>query len=312
MASTDSYFSLLAMQGDIEANRRLDEMTHHFEIAFERLGKRDPLPEGEDIALVAHSMQFDTPVHTHSFYELIYVDKGEVINVVGGKSLYMRVGDLCVMGHESSHSLHAVDRDATVINVCLRRRLFQTDYFSEFYAADSPISRLLRGEAESEYLFYPDTSSSIIRTLVHVAASDYVAAGFRQTLALSARVLQLLCETERLKVHTYYGIDEKTLEILQRIAEHPETASVSSVAREFGYSPNYFSQYIRKHTGYAPKEIITRYRLDRAAELLSQTDMSVSRVAEAVGYANCGNFHVIFKRRFGRTPDSYRHEPQAQ
>lgn len=312
MGSTNSYFSLLAMQGDIEANKRLDEMNRHFEIAFERLGKRDPLPEGEDVALVAHSMQFDTPVHTHSFYELIYVDKGEVINVVEGKSLYMRAGDLCVMGYESSHSLHAVDRDATVINVCLRRRLFQTDYFREFYAGGSPTAMLLRGEAQNNYLFYPDASRSIVETLVHVAAADYVAAGFRQTLALCARVLQLLCETTRLKVHTYYGIDERTLEILQRIAAHPETATVSSVAREFGYSPNYFSQYIRKHTGYAPKEIITRYRLDRAAALLTQTDMTVERVAEAVGYANCGNFHVIFKRQFGRTPDRFRHEPQVE
>ncbi len=36
------------------------------------------------------------------------------------------------------------------------------------------------------------------------------------------------------------------------------------------------------------------------------------RLARAVGYANCGNFHVSFKRRFGRTPDSHRHEPQAK
>lgn len=299
------------MQGDIEANRRLDEMKQHYEVAFERLGKRELLPEGEDIALVAHSMQFDTPVHTHNFYELIYVDKGEVINVVEGKSLYMRTGDVCVMGYDSSHSLHAVERNATVINVCLKRRLFHTDYFREFYEGDSPTSRLLRGEAQSNYLFYPDTSSSIIETLVHVAASDYVAVGFRQTLALSARVLQLLCETTRLTVHTYYGIDEHTLEILQRIALNPETATVAGVAREFGYSPNYFSQYIRKHTGYTPKEVITRYRLEKAAALLTQTDMTVARVAEAVGYANIGNFHVIFKRQYGRTPDTFRHEPQA-
>ena len=312
MASNESKYSLLQMRGELEVGRRLEEMRESCAVMFDDLGKSELLPEGEDIALVAHSMQFDTSVHRHDYYELVYVGKGEVINVVDGKELFMSARDLCVMGLDSSHSLHAVYRDATVINVCLHPRLFQTDYFRAFLESDSPTATLLRGEAQNNYLFFPENAGSLIETLVYASAADYVEAGFRQSLSLTARVLQLLCETTKLKVHTFYGIDAKTLDILMRISDHPETATVAGVAAEFGYSPNYFSQFMRKHTGYSPKEIITRHRMNMAAGLLRDSDMTVEKVAAAVGYHNCGNFHLSFKRQFGRTPDEYRHLPRNE
>ena len=311
MASRESMYTLLQARGDLEMGRRLDEMRETCSILFDHLGEGAFLPEGQDIAMVAHTMQFDTTVHRHDYYELVYVGNGEVVNVVDGKELFMGAHDLCVMGLDTSHSLHAVYRDATVINICLHPRLFRTDYFREFLSSDSPTASLMRGEAQSKYLFFPENAGSLIETLVYTAAADFVGAGFAQSLSLTARVLQLLCETNRLKVHTFYGIDAQTLDILLRISEHPETATVASVAAEFGYSPNYFAQYIRKHTGYSPKEIITKNRMAKAAGLLRETDLTVEKVAAAVGYRNCGNFHLSFKRQFGKTPDQYRRAPRA-
>ena len=312
MASTESMYSLLQMRGDLEMERRIEEMRTSCSVMFERLGKTELLPEGQDIALVAHSMQFDTALHTHDYYELVYVGNGEVVNVVDGKELFMSAHDLCVMGLDTSHSLHAVYRDATVINICLHPRLFESDYFRQFLSSGSPTASLLRGEAQSRYLFFPENAGSLVETLVYACAADFVEAGFRQSLSLTARVLQLLCETTKLKVHTFYGIDAQTLDILLRISEHPETATVASVAAEFGYSPNYFAQYIRKHTGYSPKEIITKHRMAKAAKLLRESDLTVEKVAAAVGYRNCGNFHVSFKRQFGKTPDQYRRLPRVE
>lgn len=306
MASTESMYTLLQARGDLEMGRRLDEMRDSCSILFERLGEGDVLPKGQDIAMVAHTMRFDTSVHTHDYYELMFVSGGEVVNVVDGKELFMGTHDLCVMGLNSSHSLHAVYRDATVINICLRPHLFQTDYFREFLTSDSPTATLLRGEAQSRYLFFPDNTGLLVETLVYAAAADFVGAGFCQSLPLTARVLQLLCETTKLKAHSFHGIDAQTLDILLRISEHPETATVASVAAEFGYSPNYFAQFIRKHTGYSPKEIITKNRMEKAARLLRESDLTVEKVAAEAGYRNCGNFHVSFKRHFGKTPDQYR------
>ena len=301
---------LLIGMDAFEAQEGAVDLDSGSRVLFERLSA-DGERVLDNITLVAHQMPVDTPVHRHDYYELIYIASGAVINLVGDKELFMRDGDVCIMGLESVHSLHIIDRDAVVINVCLRPEIFETDYFREYRESETPAGSLLRGKAATSYLFYPDTTSSIINTLISVIMADYVDAGRRQTLAMVARVLQLLCELSRLDAYTYYGIDVQTFEILQRISLDPASATVSGLAAEYGYSPNYFSQYMRRHTGRTAIETITKARMELASRLLLDTDVTVESVAREVGYANMGHFHALFKREFGMTPRAWRSQPKA-
>lgn len=301
---------LLIEMGAFEKQEGMIASGEGARVLFSRLGA-DGRPVVDDITLVAHQMPSPTPVHRHDYYELIYVASGSVINMVGDKELFMRGGDVCIMGVESVHSLRVIDRDALVVNICLRPGIFETDYFRDYFESDTPVGSLLRGEAATDYLFYPDAASSIIDTLISVVIREYVDAGRRQTLAMTVRTLLLLCELSKLDAYTYYGIDVKTLEILQRIAFDPASATVAGLAAEYGYSPNYFSQYMRRHTGRTAMEAITKARMERASQLLRETDVSVESVAHQVGYSNMGHFHALFKREFGMTPRAWRAMPKA-
>ncbi len=309
MASRISADLLMEMDA-FEEREGMIEQGDNARVLFERLGA-DGKPVLDDITLVAHQMPVDTPVHRHDYYEVIYVASGTVINAVHDKELLMRDGDVCIMGVESVHSLRVVDRDALVVNICLRPEIFETDHYREFMESDTPAGSLLRGEGVTSYLFYPDTTSGIIGTLVAAIMNDYVGADRRQTLTMTVRTLLFLCELSRLDVYTYYGIDVQTLEILQRIEFDPATATVAGLAAEYGYSPNYFSQYMRRHTGRTAMEAITKARLGLASRLLRETDASVESVAREVGYSNMGHFHSLFKREFGMTPRAWRSQPKA-
>ena len=55
-------------------------------------------------------------------------------------------------------------------------------------------------------------------------------------------------------------------------------------------------------------DYVTRVRLDKAALMLREnTDLSVTEIANQVGYKNVQYFHNKFKQKYGVTPVQYRH-----
>lgn len=62
------------------------------------------------------------------------------------------------------------------------------------------------------------------------------------------------------------------------------------------------------HTSF--RTYLTSYRMDRAAELLVETDLPVRDVADAVGYRQPAQFAKAFRRRHGCAPSEYRALPR--
>ena len=67
-----------------------------------------------------------------------------------------------------------------------------------------------------------------------------------------------------------------------------------------------YREVFKSVTGVSPNEYITRLRIERAKDLLSQNSAPISVVAEGVGYANRHYFQRLFKRYTGKTPGDYR------
>lgn len=262
---------------------------------------------GGNIFLMAHTMDKTAPLHTHDYYEISYVMDGTLLNKVGGKKLYMVSGSLCIMNLNSTHELDVVDPQAVLVNIGLRKELFTEGVFKDFLADNNVVSKFLRGETQHDYLFfYTESRSGPLSNSVVRMVEDYAQAGFKESFTIDAEVLLLLDTLSRMPSHSFYGIDRKALEMIEYIRDNCATVTASSLAQEFGYSENYCSQYVRRHTGKTISTLIADARIDRAEELLQTTDMSIEAIANAVGYKSVSHFHEKFKERHGFTPADYR------
>jgi two-component system response regulator YesN len=67
-----------------------------------------------------------------------------------------------------------------------------------------------------------------------------------------------------------------------------------------------FSRLFRKETGETFIEYVTKTKMERAKELLDQTDYPVNKICELVGYENQSYFIKTFKTYSGTTPVEYR------
>jgi transcriptional regulator GlxA family with amidase domain len=91
------------------------------------------------------------------------------------------------------------------------------------------------------------------------------------------------------------------------LVERPERQhTTGSLAREVGLSQRHLCRQFREAFGMSPRRLLTRVRLERAAELLRETRLGVEQIARAVGYPSIGSFHRSFKRAYGLAPSDWR------
>ena len=82
--------------------------------------------------------------------------------------------------------------------------------------------------------------------------------------------------------------------------------SVAELATRVGLSRSGFAARFTELVGEPPLQYLARWRVTRAAELLRDTDESVSTIAARVGYESTPSFNKAFKRWQGTSPGAYR------
>lgn len=89
-------------------------------------------------------------------------------------------------------------------------------------------------------------------------------------------------------------------------AETEGLPTVKFCAREMGYSPNYFSDLLKKETGKSAQEHIQFQLIEKAKNLLLGTEETVSRIAYSLGFEYPQHFSKLFKNKTGMSPVVFR------
>jgi len=89
-------------------------------------------------------------------------------------------------------------------------------------------------------------------------------------------------------------------------ARYQDPLDVPALARAAHLSPAHFSREFRGAFGETPHQYLLTRRLERAAELLRNTDRGIMEICLAVGLRSVGSFTTSFGRAFGLSPTAYR------
>jgi len=82
--------------------------------------------------------------------------------------------------------------------------------------------------------------------------------------------------------------------------------SLSGMAAAANLSPYHFARAFKRSTGLSPHQYVLRRRMERAKELLVDTELQVGEVAKRVGFASPSHFSQQFRRVIGTTPSDLR------
>ncbi|HBN91919.1 MAG TPA: AraC family transcriptional regulator [Hyphomonas sp.] len=97
--------------------------------------------------------------------------------------------------------------------------------------------------------------------------------------------------------------DERVGAVLRLIHTRPaEPLTLDKLAKEAGMSRSALADRFAAYTGEPPSRYLTRWRMQLASSLLSNSSVSIAEAAETVGYSSEAAFKRAFKKHVGETP----------
>lgn len=85
-----------------------------------------------------------------------------------------------------------------------------------------------------------------------------------------------------------------------------EDLTVARLAKYVGLNRSYLTTVFQNTLGMSPQQVLMRFRMERAAQLLEEKNLSVAEIARSCGYPDPLTFSKAFKRTMGVTPSQYR------
>ena len=82
--------------------------------------------------------------------------------------------------------------------------------------------------------------------------------------------------------------------------------TVESVAGKFFFSTNYFSRIFRREIGVGFNSYLNCYRVDKAKEMLEETELSIGEISFFCGFGSISQFNRVFRSVTGTTPREFR------
>ncbi|QTN35593.1 GlxA family transcriptional regulator [Cognatishimia activa] len=111
-------------------------------------------------------------------------------------------------------------------------------------------------------------------------------------------------DTQRLSVPSRIGVRHPKLSIVIQMMENniEDPISPSILAKDVGMSTRQLERLFRRYLNRSPKRYYMELRLQKARNLLMQTDMSVINVALACGFASPSHFSKCYRSHYNTTP----------
>lgn len=235
--------------------------------------------------------------HSHDFVEIIYVQSGKAVNVVGSNAYKISKGDVVIVPLCYSHYIRPETDDFRIINIIFYESAvtFDTSSFD-----CRPIN------------IFNDKMLDIIRDIVEEYTKkqqDYVEVlkGYLNVfLRLFARKWYNLQSKNELICRTDFT-EEYIDKIVQYITEnYKHVILVEDIAGFVGFSKGYLQRMFKKCTGLTLVDCIIRIRIQESCRLLLETNYSIYEIAGMVGFSDLKHFYNKFKKLLNMTPKQYR------
>lgn len=104
------------------------------------------------------------------------------------------------------------------------------------------------------------------------------------------------------------GVVRQVLAYIRRHAAVPERLHLGHLAQEFAYSPSHLSALFRQHMREPLHQYIVRHRLQLVENQLQASALTVSQIADELGFVDVCHLNKQFKKRYHLTPTEYRRQ----
>lgn len=253
----------------------------------------------------------DYPAHWHTTPEIIMPTENIYTVECYNQIITLREGDIILICPGCIHTLYAPEKG--------RRIIFQADinplrFMKEIETLVTIISPLI--------VITPEDFPSIydkVKSLLLEIKDEYLSSSSFSEVSIYSKTLEIITLIGRSRAAT--GMKtispdaprkqeeyiEKFIEICNYISAHcSDELNLEAVASMSGFSKFYFSKLFKQFTNVSFYKYVNQKRIEKAAEMLTEPNISITNVALSCGFESLSSFIRMFKIVKGCTPTEFR------
>ncbi len=247
----------------------------------------------------------------HNFWELCYVEKGNVELILEGKTIHLKCGEVAFISPEKIHSYVCSScKDSTAFVVCFETfshamKTLDSEVLSLDESLKDCISKII---FEYKHTFFMNDQEH----LEILAKPNF---GGQQAIILQLEYL-IICLLRKMSAEKNPGViflDKEDFypKLSAIIVDHLQAnigtrLSLDDICRKVNYSRSFLCKIFKEQTGQTLFSYFNKLKIDEAKRLLEETEMMVLDISKELGFSDVKYFGSLFKNIVGMSPLEYK------
>lgn len=231
----------------------------------------------------------------HSYWELTYVDKGELLTTIDGVSYHLKQGDLIFYAPMQFHTQSTFEK--------ISSSYLTINFKMNFNHADLLCNKIFSLKRDSYF---------IVTKLIEELSNDNLYSNDLSLCYLKELIIQMLRLDNshfhsKPTTHMQQTYENELLnDILLYIDDNIyEKISVSTLCEHFCISTSMLHSLFRKNMNNTAKNYINELKLSKSKELIRNSTHTLSEISEMLGFSSIHYFSKKFKSYFNISPTEY-------
>ena len=231
----------------------------------------------------------------HSYWELTYVDKGELLTTIDGVSYHLKQGDLIFYAPMQFHTQSTFEK--------ISSSYLTINFKMNFNHADLLCNKIFSLKRDSYF---------IVTRLIEELSNDNLYSDDLSLCYLKELIIQMLRLDNshfhsKPTTHMQQTYENELLnDILLYIDDNIyEKISVSTLCEHFCISTSMLHSLFRKNMNNTAKNYINELKLSKSKELIRNSTHTLSEISEMLGFSSIHYFSKKFKSYFNISPTEY-------
>jgi AraC-like DNA-binding protein len=250
--------------------------------------------------------------HIHEYFEILYCQAGSYQLTLGGAPYRLDPGDMAIIAPMEVHGTRALDE-------ALNQYLVIKFMPEVLYSSEQLLLELryllphIRGSASHQKVFTAAETGPAVGGILREIVDEFLGGDFGYEIALRAGISRLFLWLLRAWHRSEQDAlpDEASLTALNAALEYvdenyAQDIRMADAARRAGMAYTAFSRLFKSHLKRGFSEYLLLTRLKKAAVLLAETELPVTRVAMDTGFSTASYFIQRFREYQGTTPRRFR------
>ena len=241
------------------------------------------------------------PGEQHNFFELTYVDTGELYTEVDGELFHLKEKELILYGPGQFHNQYT-DADSSVSYVTI---LFHMDNLAA-NAEETWYAPLI-----GRVFPYTKKTYTLMKAMVQESASGLPYMDSLMLCLLTEIVIRLLqgeytASANPASVARQNYQDELFDKVLAYVeSKLYEPLTIAEICQQFSLSRSSLQLLFKNAVNQSPKKYISDMKLEKSCQMLRENKYTVSEIASKLGYSSIHYFSNAFNQKYHISPSEY-------